>query len=78
MQVCLGQNHTDAFLFETNYQFQKNTILGRLKQVQKSGHEFVLDHDDEGKVFQVGAYSFGYVRDLVKDKGIYVRLGRRL
>jgi len=75
-----GQNHTDenrtnAFLFETNYQFQKNTIFGRLEQVQKSGHELVLDHEDESKVFQVGAYSLGYVRDLVKDKGIDVGLG---
>ncbi|MDQ3749319.1 MAG: hypothetical protein M3367_09970 [Acidobacteriota bacterium] len=51
-----------------------------MEQVQKSEYEFILDylvlnHDDEGKVFQAGAYSLRYVRDLVKDKGIDVGLG---
>ncbi len=76
-----GRNHTDenrtnAFLFEGNYQFQKNNIFARLEQVQKSGHELALEnHDDEHRVFLVGAYSVGYVRDLIKDKGIDIGLG---
>ena len=76
-----GRNHTDenrtnAFLFEGNYQFQKNNIFSRIEQVQKSGHELALDdHDDKHRVFLVGTYSFGYVRDLIKDKGIDISLG---
>lgn len=75
-----GQNdddgeRTNAFLYESNYQFQKNSIFGRAERVQKSGHELVLDHADEHKIFNVGLYSLGYVRDLMKDKGIDVGLG---
>ena len=69
------EGRTNAFLFETNYQFQKNSIFGRVERVQKSGHELVLDHDDEHKIFNVGLYSMGYVRDLIRDKGIDVGLG---
>ncbi len=76
-----GQNHddegrTNAFLFESNYQFRKNTIFGRAEQVQKSAHELVLeDPIYEHRNFLVGAFSVGYIRDLVKDKGIDVGLG---
>ncbi|MBA2621000.1 MAG: hypothetical protein H0U87_07355 [Acidobacteria bacterium] len=75
-----GQNNddgefTNAFLFESNYQFQKNSIFGRVERVQKSGHELVLDHAREHEIFNVGLYSLGYVRDLIKDKGIDVGLG---
>lgn len=76
-----GQNHddegrTNAFLFESNYQFQKNTIFGRAEEVQKSAHELVLEDEIyHGRNFLVGAYSVGYIRDIVKDKGIDVGLG---
>jgi plastocyanin len=79
-----GQNYgngdrTNSFLFETNYQFFKNSIYGRIESVQKSGHELVLGHDDDHDlghgIFRVGLYSLGYVRDIVKDKGIDVGIG---
>ena len=76
-----GQNHddegrTNSFLFESNYQFQKNTIFGRFEEVQKSAHELVLEDEIyHGQNFLVGAYSVGYIRDIVKDKGIDVGLG---
>ena len=76
-----GQNHddegrTNAFLFESNYQFQKNTIFGRAEQVQKSAHELVLeDAIYQHRNFTVSAFSVGYIRDIVKDKGIDVGLG---
>ncbi len=76
-----GQNHddegrTNAFLFESNYQFQKNTIFGRAEQVQKSAHELVLEDEIyHGRNFLVGAFSIGYIRDIVKNKGIDVGLG---
>jgi len=77
-----GQNNregefTNSYLFESDYTFGKNAIFGRVEWVQKDGHELVLDegdpiHDD---VFLVGAYSIGYVRDLIRDKGLDVGLG---
>ncbi len=76
-----GQNHddegrTNAFLFESNYQFQKNTIFGRFEEVQKSAHELVLEDPIYAhQNFLVGALSVGYIRDIVKDKGIDVGLG---
>ncbi len=76
-----GQNHddegrTNSFLFESNYQIQKNTIFGRFEEVQKSAHELVLEDEIyHGRNFLVGAYSVGYIRDIVKDKGIDVGLG---
>lgn len=75
-----GQNYgnaerTNAFLFESNYDFYKNAVFGRVERVQKSGHELVLNHPEEHGVFWVGAYSLGYVRDLVRDKGLDMGLG---
>ncbi|HEY0050546.1 MAG TPA: hypothetical protein VGB68_14740 [Pyrinomonadaceae bacterium] len=75
-----GQNHgngerTDAFLFETDYQFRKNSIFGRVERVEKSGHELALDEIDHDKIFWVGAYSLGYVRELYRNKNLNVGLG---
>ena len=79
-----GQNYanrerSNSFLFESNYDWGKNAVFGRLERVEKSGHELVLDypvllHD----LFSVGSYSIGYVRDVVKDKGTDVGLGGML
>lgn len=75
-----GQNYgngerSNSFLFESNYDFYKNAVFGRIEHVQKSGHELVLDPPDEHGMFWVAAYSLGYVRDIVKDKGIDVGMG---
>ena len=80
-----GQNYkegeyTNSFLFESDYTFGKNSIFGRVERVQKDGHELVLPHTDpiHDDVFWVGAYSIGYVRDIVKNKGIDIGLGGML
>jgi hypothetical protein len=75
-----GQNYgngerSNSFLFESNYDFYKNAVFGRIERVQKSGHELVLDPVDENKMFWVGAYSLGYLRDIVKDKRIDIGMG---
>ncbi|MBK8467388.1 MAG: hypothetical protein IPL32_16350 [Chloracidobacterium sp.] len=75
-----GQNYANAersnsFLFESNYDFFKNAIFGRIETVKKSGHDLVLDHSLEDEQFWVQAFSFGYVRDIVQGKGIDVGLG---
>ena len=78
-----GQNYgngerSNAFLFESNFDFQKNAIFGRLERVEKSAHELVLDHSYGHGLFWVGAYSLGYVRDIYSQKGIDVGLGGML
>ncbi len=67
--IVWGQNHangerTNSFLFESNFDFYKNAVFGRAETVQKTGHDLVLNHEDEETVFRVNALSIGYVRDL--------------
>lgn len=78
-----GQNYgngerTNAFLFETNYQFKKNSVFSRFERVQKSGHELVLEHPDDHSVFWVGSYSAGYLRELYETKNLNVGLGTQV
>ena len=75
-----GQNHSDegrtnAFLFESNYEFFKNSIFGRAEQVQKNAHELALRFAASRRKFLGQAYSLGYLRDVVRDKGIDVGIG---
>jgi plastocyanin len=75
-----GQNHSDdgrtnSFLYETDFQFQKNSVFGRFERVQKNEHELVLPHPHPEGNFWVGLLSAGYVRDVIKDKGLDVGVG---
>jgi hypothetical protein len=75
-----GRNSSDegngnSFLFESNFEFDKNAIFGRAEQVQKNAHELVLDEPHPDGNLWVGAYSLGYLREIVKDKGIDVGIG---
>ncbi|MFN2502280.1 MAG: hypothetical protein ABR530_09735 [Pyrinomonadaceae bacterium] len=75
-----GQNYaegeaTNSFLYESNYEFYKNAIFGRLEQVQKNAHELVLPSPHPEGNFWVSSYSIGYLRDIVKDKGVDVGIG---
>lgn len=75
-----GQNYangerTNSVLFESNYDFNKNAVFGRWETVQKSGHDLVLSHALEHNIFRVGSTSFGYVRDIVRGKGLDVGIG---
>ena len=67
--------HDNAFLFETNYQFQKNAVFSRLEWVQKNSHELSLPNPHPPGLHWVSLYSAGYMRDLIRDKGIDVGLG---
>lgn len=78
--VVWGQNYgngerTNAFLGEVNYSFGGNSVFGRAESVQKSGHELVLDEADQARIFRVGSYSAGYLREIYKDKNWNVGLG---
>jgi hypothetical protein len=78
-----GQNYangerSNSFLFESNYDFYKNAVFARFETVKKSGHELVLDHPLDHEAFWVQAFSAGYVRDIVQNKGLDVGLGGML
>ena len=78
--ALFGQNYANgeranSILFESNYDFDKNAVFGRFERVQKSGHDLVLAPALNHNVFWVGSMSMGYVRDIVKDKGVDVGLG---
>ena len=69
------QGNSNSFLFESNYEFDKNAVFGRFEQVQKNAHELVLDEPHPDGNFWVGAYSIGYLREVIKDRGIDVGIG---
>lgn len=74
-QNYANRQYSNSFLVESNYDFLKNAVFGRIERVQKSGHDLVLDPSQDNDLFWLGSYSLGYVRDLVKDKGIDVGIG---
>jgi hypothetical protein len=70
-----GEGKTQSFLIESNYQRGRDTVYFRWERVQKSGHELVLDEADESRIFPVGGYTIGYVRDLSHGNGVDIGLG---
>jgi len=78
-----GQNYaegerTNAFLFESNYDFYKNSVFGRLERVQKNSHELVLSAPHPEGNFWVGSYSLGYLRELYQTKDVNFGIGAQL
>ncbi len=81
--LLVGQNDatrsegvSNAYLEEMDYQNGKDTLFGRLEQVQKSGNEldFPAPYNND-KRYWFDEYTVGYVRDLQHGKGIDVGLG---
>ncbi len=75
-----GQNHTDegrtnSFLFESNYEFSRNNIFGRMEAVQKTAHDLALTSPHPEGNFWLGTYSIGYFRDVIKNKGVDAGIG---
>jgi hypothetical protein len=76
-----GQNHdtgegkTQSFLVESNYQRGRDTVYFRWEHVEKSGHELVLNDAADTRIFPVGGYTLGYVRDLSHGNGVDIGLG---
>ncbi len=69
------EGNSNALLFESNYEFSKNFVFGRMEAVQKNAHELVLEAPHPEGNLWVGAYSLGYLRDVIRDKGIDVGIG---
>ena len=70
-----GEGKTQSFLIESNYQRGRDTVYLRWERVEKSGHELVLDPPDESRIFPIGGYTIGYVRDLSHGNGLDIGLG---
>jgi hypothetical protein len=73
-----GEGKTQSFLIESNYQRGRDTVYLRWERVQKSGHELVLDPPDESRIFPIGGYTIGYVRDLSHGNGVDIGLGTQI
>jgi plastocyanin len=74
-QNYANTNRTNAFLFESNFEFFRNSIFGRAEQVQKDGDELALPLPHPDGNFWMQAYSIGYLRDVVKNKAVDLGLG---
>lgn len=76
-----GQNNltkegkTQSVLVESNYQWKRETVYGRVEYVQKSGHELALAEEDRDYVYDIGGYTLGYVHDFTHGDGMDVGLG---
>ncbi len=77
-----GQNNlttegkSNSYLAEADYQRGRDTVFGRIENIQKSGHELSLPEDSlHDRKFTIGAYTAGYVRDLTHGTGIDTGLG---
>jgi hypothetical protein len=70
-----GEGKTQSFLVESDYQRGRDTVYFRWEHVEKSGHELVLNDAADTRVFPVGAYTLGYVRDLSHGNGVDIGLG---
>jgi hypothetical protein len=76
-----GQNDTtregksQSFLVESDFQWKLETVYGRFEFVQKSGDELALTDSDPRRIYDIQAYSLGYVHDFCRGKGLDVGLG---
>jgi hypothetical protein len=70
-----GQGKTQSFLVESDYQRGRDTVYFRWERVEKSGEELVLKPAADTRIFPIGAYTLGYVRDLSHGNGIDIGLG---
>jgi hypothetical protein len=70
-----GEGKTESFLVESNYQRGRDIVYFRWERVEKSGHELVLNEVADTRIFPVGAYTLGYVRDLSHGNGLDIGLG---
>lgn len=56
---------------------RRNTLFGRAEYVQKTGHDLQIPGVDEEQTFDLGALSLGYIRELIRGRGITLGVGAR-
>jgi hypothetical protein len=70
-----GQNNatdgerSNAYLYETEYRRDGNAVFARFDHVQKSGRDLVLGPALAGPLYDLGAYTVGFVHDLPHKPG---------
>jgi hypothetical protein len=77
-----GHERSSSLLAESELVLDRwNTFLARAEVVQKSGGELVLDGPpaslDPDELFNIGALSLGYIRELGRFRGVTIGLGGR-
>jgi hypothetical protein len=73
--IVSGEGTSDSFLVEADYQRGRDAVFGRIENIRKSGHELVLPEALHDRMFDLGAYTVGYVRDLKHGEGVDAGLG---
>ncbi len=73
-----GEGKSQSFLFETDLQWQRETLFSRFEHVQKSGNELVLQGPDLERLYGINAWSIGVLHDFRHGTGIDVGLGTEL
>ena len=73
-----GHTATHSVLAESEVIFRiKNTLFTRAEWIQKSAHELSLTEFPDERLFNVGAFSLGYIRELGRGRGITMGIGAR-
>jgi len=73
--LVFGQNNatdgerSNSYLYETEYRKNGNGLFARFEQVQKSGHDLVLPQPLADGLYNLGAYTVGFVHDLPHKSG---------
>jgi hypothetical protein len=73
--LIFGQNNatdgerSNSYLYETEYRRSGNALFARFERVQKSGHELVLPNPLADALYNLAAYTVGYVHDLPSKTG---------
>ena len=71
-----AEGKANSYLAEADYQNGPNTLFTRIENIHKSGHELALpDPYHNAKLYDLGAYTVGCVRDLRHGNGIDTGLG---
>jgi hypothetical protein len=65
-------DRSDSYLYETEYRRDGNALFARFENVRKSGHELVLAPPLAEPLYNVGAYTVGFVHDLPRRLGTTV------
>ena len=73
-----GEDASHSVLLESEAVLDHhNTLFGRAELVQKSAHDLQLSVFPDQRLFSVGALSLGYIRELVRGRGVTFGLGAR-
>jgi hypothetical protein len=69
---------SSSLLLESEAVFdQRNTLFGRAEYVEKTGHDLPIAGIEEERSLDIGAISLGYIRELLRGRGVTLGIGAR-